>query len=108
HRIRANLLCLEGRPEDALAILSKLILLNDERPEPFEQCGRIHLQHRHWTEAEASFRRALALEPDNPDALVGFSAALARQGKHEAALEALPRAVGRKHILPARHFSTRA
>ena len=104
HRVRANLLCLEGRPQEALAILSQVILLNDGRPEPFEQCGRIHLQLRHWSEAETCFRRALALEPDNPDALVGYSAALARQGKHEAALEAVLRAVGLQHFLPSGHF----
>jgi tetratricopeptide (TPR) repeat protein len=103
-RVRANLLCLEGRPEDALASLRQLISLEDGRPEPWEQCGRIHLQLRHWAEAESCFRRAIALEPDNPYALVGLAAALARQGKLEAALESVLRAVGLQHFLPAGHF----
>jgi predicted AlkP superfamily phosphohydrolase/phosphomutase/tetratricopeptide (TPR) repeat protein len=103
-RVRANLLCLEGRPEDALASLGELISLDYGRPEPYEQCGRIHLQLRRWAEAESCFRHAIALEADNPHALVGFAAALARQGKHEVALESVLRAVGLQHFLPAGHF----
>ncbi|MBS0660274.1 MAG: alkaline phosphatase family protein [Verrucomicrobia bacterium] len=50
--------------------------------------GRVHLRLRRWSDAEAAFRRALALDPEQAEGWYGLSVALPRQGRVEEGLEA--------------------
>ncbi len=66
--------------------------------------GRLYLRQRRWADAERSFRRALELDPDSPDAHYGLSVALPRQDQVEPGIEHALYAVGLRHDFPEAHF----
>jgi predicted O-linked N-acetylglucosamine transferase (SPINDLY family) len=57
--------------------------------------GLKHLQTGRLAEAEACFRRALALEPDRPDALHLLGVVAHQAGRHDAAVSLIRRAIQR-------------
>lgn len=50
------------------------------------QLGQIHAKENRWKEAEAAFREALAIDPDDAEALDGLGQALRGLGKPEEAV----------------------
>lgn len=102
-RMLANLRCLQKNPAAALEELDALSAAASH-PSFLEQRGRVLLQLRRWAEAEAAFCAALAIEPENPGALTGLAGALVRQGRDEAALDAVLSALELQHHHPAAHF----
>jgi tetratricopeptide (TPR) repeat protein len=102
-RIRANLLALTGHPADALSVLATIPNAAQD-PAWHQQRGIILLQLRSWPEAETAFRHALAIEPDNPGALVGLAGALTRLQRDPEAIDAVLHALELQYWLPAAHF----
>lgn len=102
-RMKANLLAASGQPADALLALDA-IPADSQLPAVHEQSGSFHLQLRNWQPAEAAFRRALTLEPDNPGALLGLASALARQDHNDDAAAAALKALELQYWFPAAHF----
>jgi len=102
-RMKANLLAASGQPADALLALDALPTVS-QLPAVHEQYGSFHLQLRNWPAAEAAFRRALSLEPDNPGALLGLAGALARQDHNDDAAAAALQALELQYWFPAAHF----
>lgn len=102
-RIRANLLALTGHPTTALGILDT-ILSAEQDPAWHQQRGITLLQLRSWPEAETAFRLALAIEPENPGALVGLAGALTRLQRDSEAIDAVLHALELQYWLPAAHF----
>ena len=102
-RMKANLLAASGQPADALLALDALPT-DSQLPAVHEQYGSFHLQLRNWPAAEAAFRRALSLEPDNPGALLGLASALARQDHNDDAAAAALKALELQYWFPAAHF----
>jgi tetratricopeptide (TPR) repeat protein len=102
-RIRANLLALTGHPTMALSVLDS-IPNADYDPAWQQQRGITLLQLRSWPKAETAFRQALAIEPDNPGALVGLAGALTRLQRDPEAIDAVLHALELQYWLPAAHF----
>lgn len=102
-RIRANLLALTGHPADALGVLDT-IPGAEQDPAWHQQRGLALLQRRSWPEAETAFRLALAIEPENPGALVGLAGALTRLQRDPEAIDSVLHALELQYWLPAAHF----
>jgi adenylate cyclase len=60
-----------------------------------------------WDGANADFAKALAIDPNNSDALYGFSTLLATQGRLPEALAAIDKAIGIDPLV-ARYYNLRA
>jgi len=60
-----------------------------------------------WDDANAEFAKALAIDPNNSDALYGFSTLLATQGRLPEALAAIDKAIGIDPLV-ARYYNLRA
>lgn len=103
-RMFAAVLAMEGRLDQAMVQFEQAERGDPESPLIQEQLGHLLLRKRAWKEAEARFRRALALEHDAPTAHVGLARALVRQNRDSEALEAALAALGLQHQLPAGHF----
>jgi len=103
-QMSANLFTLEGRLDAALECLRQAELLAPDSDQIQEQIGWILLRQRHWWEAEQRFRRALDLESDSPQSLVGLARALVRQNRDVEAVEQALAAVSLQHFLPLGHF----
>jgi len=80
-------LAAEGRFKDALARYEEAAKLA-ERPLPLNGMGGMYMRLGRSKEALAAYERALALEPDNLDALSGRAAALLAVGRRAEAHEA--------------------
>jgi serine/threonine-protein kinase len=61
--------------------------LDSTLAEPYAMLGWIHTHAWEWPEAEAAFKRAIALEPNNPDTYQDYSMYLDNRGRFEEALE---------------------
>ena len=67
--------------------------------------GRLRLVTGDAAEAEASYRRALALVPQSPDALIGVAEALAAGGKADAAESMYQRAIAAQSSYAAAYIA---
>lgn len=100
--VRGVIALAQNRPADALA---HLLRARDDatapRAEMHLQLGRVYLRLRRWPDAEVSFARSLAVEPDQTEARAGRAAALYRLRRwadaEAAALHALE--TGPAHFL---------
>ncbi len=101
---RGFLATFEDRADDALR---HFIAASANSPaDPWVHCrvGRACLRLRRWSDAEAAFQRAAALESEDPEAAYGLSVAVARQGRLNEAMEHGLHAVGQLHDFPLAHF----
>ena len=80
----AHQLAAEGKFKDALGQYQEAARLAD-RPLPLIGIGGMNMRLGHAKEALAAYERALALEPDNLDALSGRAAALLAAGRRSEA-----------------------
>lgn len=83
----AEALAAQGRYPEALEVLESSPRYGES---PVLQCaaGRIHLIRGRLQEAESTFRAALTLDPDSPEALNRLGEALAKQGEGPEARKA--------------------
>src|SRR6202790_1794964 len=81
----------EERPKGILAA-RKSRVLNPARGEARVLLGNIAQQEWRWTEAEAEFRRAVELSPNNAEAYSAFAGWLVSQGRTEEAVTSCRRA----------------
>ncbi|RMH14356.1 MAG: hypothetical protein D6701_11370, partial [Gemmatimonadetes bacterium] len=105
---------------DALKAFDEAIELDPTDPLPHVYEGELFLEKFDGTEADASFRAALALNPRHPAALLGLAKAMEFNGSPgvleqvERAIEANPNYVparvmkARLHIMVGRHADARA
>lgn len=94
----------ENRPERALEQLRGA--KQTPRREPFIICGigRAYLQLKNYSEAEAAFRRALAIDEDCAAAYFGLALGSLRQQRWEDAADAALHALAINHHHPDAHF----
>lgn len=92
HVTAAEEACARAQSKDATAF------------EVHEAVGSLRLVTGNVAEAEAAYRRALAIVPESPDALIGFAAALADGGKPAAAEQTLLRAIASQPRYAASHM----
>src|SRR5690242_11231906 len=89
-------LAAEGKYKDALTQYEEAARVAGERPAPLLGIGGMNMRLHRPKEALAAYERALAVEPDNIDALGGRAAALLAAGKRDEA------AVAQKHMVELR------
>ncbi|MEA2929060.1 MAG: adenylate cyclase, partial [Hyphomicrobiales bacterium] len=75
-----------GRAED---LANKALSLNDAEVHAHAILGRIHIFHRRYEQAKAEIDRAIAINPNDADALAGRGNILMWSGQTDAAIEAL-------------------
>lgn len=92
---RAGALCNRGEFELALSIYGELAGRRPDDAGLHEQHGRALMAAGRYAAAEAAFRRALALDPEMIDALIGRGDALHRLDRDAEAIAALESAVTR-------------
>jgi cytochrome c-type biogenesis protein CcmH/NrfG len=81
----------EGRAEDALPYVRKVLEKDPKDLGANVTLGQLYLQTRQFEEAAAAFRIALAAEPYNVSAAYNLGVALTRAGKREEGQEAMAR-----------------
>ena len=77
--------------------------LDDTAFEVHEAVGSLQLVTGNATEAELAYRRALAVVPESPDALIGLASSLADGGKHDEAERTFERAIAVQPSYAASH-----
>jgi tetratricopeptide (TPR) repeat protein len=83
----------DGRPDEAIALLTRALRIDPEHAESYYNLGRVYLNaYGRSEEAEALFRKAIALHADYRDAYVNLGGALVRQRRYREAVEVLERA----------------
>lgn len=75
------------------ALLDQILKLDPQHAEANVAMGGLHYDAKNYRAAEEAYRRALASQPDFPDALVGLARAQVRRGDQRGALASLDRAV---------------
>jgi predicted O-methyltransferase YrrM len=80
----------DGNLTDATSLLARAIEL-EETCERWNDWAAVHLAARHPAEAEIGFRRALSIEPQNPQVILNLGVLLATEGRPEEALPLLER-----------------
>jgi len=78
-------LAAEGKFKDALSQYEEAARVAGERPAPLIGIGGMNMRLNRPKEALAAYERALAVEPDNIDALSGRTAALLAAGRRDEA-----------------------
>lgn len=87
-----NAFTIAGRNADAVRTYTRLLLLDPGNASAYENMGVAQLQGRDVRGAEASLRRALALNPDLPAALTALGVVLSQTGRKGEAVEHWKRA----------------
>jgi tetratricopeptide (TPR) repeat protein len=91
HYLLALIARSEGRAEDALPHLRKVLAVDPKDLGANVTLGQVYLQLRRFEEAAAAFRTALASEPYNVSAAYNLGVALNRADKRSEAEEAMVR-----------------
>ncbi len=103
---RVERFLLERVPAHVAAAEEACTRAQDRDPAAFEvheALGSLRLVTGDSAEAEASYRRALAIVPESPDALIGLAAALAEGGDPELAERTLESAIAAQPRYTATH-----
>jgi len=78
-----------GHLHDAEESWSRVLVLRPADAEALACRGELRLTLHDWSGAAADLQRACQLNPENTDAAIGLSAALAELGQHDAAFQRL-------------------
>ncbi|MBM3861905.1 MAG: tetratricopeptide repeat protein, partial [Verrucomicrobia bacterium] len=104
HSLMGALLFAEGDEPGALAHLEKAAQADATQPGIHLQIGDAYLKMKRWSAAEASFQKALRLDPESAAAHIGFCrACLGQRRAHEAAGAAL-NAISLQYHNPLAHY----
>jgi len=76
----------EGERAKAISAVQKALQLDPELPEAYVVLADLHQTQWHWSDAEAEYRRALVLNPNDARAHAGLADWLLCQGRTEEAL----------------------
>ncbi len=91
-----------GQPAAAIELIGRAIEGNAQEPRFHNNLGLAHAAERRFDTAEASYRRALALDPDYVEAWHNLATALAESGRPEDAADGFARALaGDPNYAPA-------
>jgi TolB-like protein/DNA-binding winged helix-turn-helix (wHTH) protein len=76
----------EGERAKAISAVQKALQLDPELPQAYVVLADLHQSQWHWSEAEAEYRRALVLNPNDAGAHAGLADWLLCQGRTDEAL----------------------
>ena len=91
-----------NRAAQCLALCMRMML---RHPHVWVEAGRLWLELRRYEPAEACFRRALELDPDNAPAWQALSTIHVHRHENGPAIDCALEAVARLHHLPVAHFN---
>jgi len=98
--LKAQVLTAEKRYTEALAVLAGV----SETQALLLQRGDLYLRLRRWRDAQQVYERALAADPDHPQAYVGLCRVALGRRKFDVAVDAALDALERVHDNPLAHF----
>ena len=102
--LKAQVHAAEGRASEALDCLGRVQEAHLARPGLFLQTAELYLKLRRWAEAEAVFRKALEVDPDNPHAHLGMCRIHLHHRNHAAMAQSALEALERFYQYPLGHF----
>ncbi len=87
HYLLSKVAMLKGDSESAIELARKEIALNRFASYGYIQLGNIYRQNEEWIKAEAQYKKAQRLDPDNIELLKGLAEVKFRRNQLEAALD---------------------
>lgn len=102
--LRGYVAAARGEPARALHHLREAARAQPARPGLHLQIGDAHVSLRQWPEAEASYRQALAIDPDNAYAELGLARVFHCRRRPRPAVQHALRAIGLEYHFPVAHF----
>ena len=84
-----------GEPREAREFAERAVELHPDSSTAHEFLGDVAIERSMWSEAEQHFRRALGIDAESHNALLGLAHALKAQGRGREALEAAEAALRR-------------
>ncbi len=97
----------EGREEEAIKFLSKVIKKHDKHSQAYESRGHVNMILKHWEDAEYDYSKAIRLDPNNSEAMVGRARLYIKQGKLEDAIVDLDMATKKSIALQSTYWIAR-
>jgi Tfp pilus assembly protein PilF len=91
----------QGRPDDALVRIESAVALDSESAEVHRMRGRVESALGHRDSAEASYRLALSIEPNDSWSMNNLGLLLIDEGRYDEALMPLARAVELRPAAPS-------
>lgn len=82
----------QGRYPEAETLFEELAVVLPDLPEIHQNLGLVYARQMNWASAEASYTKALELQPDNATSMSALAAVYESSGRHDKALELLKRA----------------
>jgi len=76
-----------GDNDRAMEVLNTVIAANDSAPEPHDNLARIYLERGDFVNAKAEFLRALEIDPQNRNSLMGLRSLYDRRGETGEAMK---------------------
>jgi predicted AlkP superfamily phosphohydrolase/phosphomutase/tetratricopeptide (TPR) repeat protein len=102
--LMGSLLYAEGKKQEALDHLMKAEKADAKQPDLHVKLGDVYLKMKQLPDAERSYRKALAIDPESADAYAGLSQVYLRMRKNSEACDAALSAVGLRYHYPKAHF----
>jgi len=102
--LKAQVLTAEKRYSEALGALEKVTAAHLVRPGLFLQSADLYLRLRRWRDADAVYKKALAIDPDNAHAHLGLCRMALRRRQFSAAAQSALDALQRIYHYPLAHY----
>jgi tetratricopeptide (TPR) repeat protein len=102
--LKGDLLLKVNRPGKALEVYRKIDKKAPERKWLSIQIANAYFQLKKYKDARNSFRAALEIDPDSPEAHHGLAKCFIRAGKYEDAIDEALMAVGLNYHFPFAHY----
>ena len=98
------LLFSEGDDEAALEHLQRAEAMDLRRPDLYNKIGQVYLRMKRWDDGEATFRKALDMDPENAHAHLGLARTYLPRRRNKDAVAAAVNSVGLVYHNPQAHF----
>lgn len=93
-----------GQLPEALACLRRAEQADPRLPALHILIGQIYSKSRDWSDAERAYQRAIEIDPESPEALIGMARVRLAQRRNEEAAELALGGVGLQHCNAYGHF----
>ena len=101
--LKGFVLLAKGKAKDAIAFLQKAIDAQPRKPGLFIQIGEAYLILNEWDEAHLAFQKAMELDENNPNVLLGMAQVHLGKKENGKAAEYALDAIARTYFLPNAH-----
>jgi tetratricopeptide (TPR) repeat protein len=98
---------LEGKEEEAIKFLSKVIQKHDKHSQAYERRGHVNMILKSWDDAHYDYSKAIRLDPNNAEAMVGRARLHIKQNKVEDAIADLDMATKKSIALQSTYWVAR-